>query len=84
MVIFMDMITIVDETGNKKQMEVCLTFKLANCLDSYVIYSELDKSHYYIGKYMEDMMNIDTILTNEEYQLCESIFERVVGENVRD
>ena len=78
----MDTITILDDNNNEKMMEVCLTFKLAGYNDNYIIYNELDKSHYYIGKYKDDSLDIDTRLNEEEYKLCNQIFEKVVGNHV--
>ena len=80
----MDTITVIDENGNNKTMEVCLTFNINGYDETYLIYNELDKSHYYIGKYSSDNMNIDTNLTKEEYDLCDKIFEKVVEQNVRN
>ena len=47
----MDYIEITDEKGNNKKMEVVCTFKLKEYNFNYIIYSEMDKSHYYIAKY---------------------------------
>jgi len=77
----MDTIIITDEDNNKKTMEVSLTFNLKGYDDTYIIYNELDKSHYYLGKYKEFSNDINNSFTEEEYALCEKIFERVVKNN---
>ena len=77
----MDTIIITDKDNNKKEMEVTMTFNLHGYEDTYIIYNEIDKSHYYLGKYKEFSTKMNNNFTPEEYALCEKIFERVVKKN---
>lgn len=74
----MDYIYVFDENDNKKKMEVVSTFKLENLPDKYIIYSELDRSHYYIGKYKDGSDELITDLSEKELELCNSIFKEVM------
>lgn len=77
-------IDIYDENDNKKQMEVVAIFKLDGYDFNYIIYSELDKSHYYIGKYKgEEIVDLNTDLSNQELVLCNKVLKAVL-EDARD
>ena len=74
-----DYIDIYDENDNKRQMEVVTTFKLDEFDFNYIIYRELDKSHYYIAKYKGNtIVNLNTDLSNKELILCNKIFKEVL------
>ena len=74
-----DYIDIYDENDNKRQMEVVTTFKLDEFDFNYIIYRELDKSHYYIAKYKgNNIVNLNTDLSNKELILCNKIFKEVL------
>ena len=77
-------IDVYDENGNHKQMEVVSTFNLEGFSDNYIIYSETDKSHFYIAKYKGDqIIDLDTNLSNEELILCNKVFKEIL-KNVRN
>ncbi len=74
-----DIIEVFDENNNKKEMEVVTTFTLEEFDYNYIIYRELDKSHYYIAKYKgENFVNLNTDLSNEELILCNKVFKEVI------
>ena len=74
-------IDIYDEVGNKKQMEIVSTFNLKGFSSNYIIYSEIDKSHFYIAKYEgNNMSDIDTNLSNEELVLCNKVFKEILND----
>lgn len=75
-----DYIDVYDDNGNKEQMEVICTFNLEGYDYTYIIYKTLDSSHYYIGKYKgENLVDIDTNLSEKEYNLAEKILEGVLN-----
>lgn len=53
----MNYISIIDENNNSKKMEIVSTFELEGYNNKYIIYCELDKSHYYIAKYKKCFNN---------------------------
>ena len=74
-----DYIEIIDQNNNKRIVEVITTFKLEPYNSNYIIYKELDNSHNYVAKYKgEDIVNLDTNVTQEEVSLIEKIFEGVL------
>lgn len=71
-----DYIDVTDNIGNKLKMEVISIFKLENYPFNYIVYKELDNSHYYAGKYTGDsIVDLDTNLSNEELELINDLFE---------
>lgn len=74
----MDYIYITDENMNEKKMEVVSTFELEGYDSKYIIYNELDKSHYYLAKYKDDIDSLDTNLSDKEIKLCNTIFEEIM------
>ena len=77
----MDYIYVTDENNNEKQMEVVSTFKLDGYNFNYIIYCELDKSHFYIAKYRDNIDDLDTNLSDKEINLCNIIFEEIMKWN---
>ena len=74
-----DIIEVFDENSNKKQMEVVTTFTLEEFDYNYIIYRELDGSHYYVAKYKgENMVDLNTNLSKEELILCNKVFKEVI------
>ena len=73
----MDYIEIIDDKGQKKKMEVVNIFKLENRDEKYIIYRELNASHYYLAK-LKDNCELDTDISEEEYEACCTIFNEVV------
>ena len=56
----MDYIYITDENNNKIKMELVTTFELKNRDYKYIIYCELDKSHLYLAKYIDNKEYLNT------------------------
>lgn len=74
-----DIIEITNSKNEIRKVEVVLLFDLDNREEHYIIYKELDGSHYYLAKYQgEDIVNLDTNLSKEEYALAEEIFKGVI------
>ena len=71
-------IDIIDEENNKKKMEIVTTFNLDGYSDNYIIYSELDKSHFYVAKYKDNKNDLDTDLSNKELMLCNKVLKEVI------
>ena len=79
-----DLIEVYDENNNKEEMEVVTTFKLDEYDYNYIIYRTLDQKHYYVAKYKgENIVDLNTDLSNEELILCNKVFKEVL-ENARD
>lgn len=74
----MDYIYITDDKMNRIKMEVVSTFELDGYDFKYIIYCELDKSHYYLAKYKDDVDDLDTNLSDKEVKLCNIIFEELM------
>ena len=73
----MDYIYITDESNNKIKMELVTTFELKNRSFKYIIYKELDNSHYYLAKYKDNIEELNTDFSEKEYELCNEIFKEV-------
>ena len=73
----MDYIYITDENNNKIKMELVTTFELKNRDYKYIIYCELDKSHFYLAKYKDNIEEVNTDFSESEYKLCNEIFKEV-------
>lgn len=80
----MDLINITDQDNNIIKMEVVSTFKVKDLKWNYIIYRDLEKEHYYLAKYMENKEDLITDLTDEEIKLCNSIFNKVIKNGIRD
>lgn len=73
----MDYIYITDENNNRFKMELVTTFELKNRDYKYIIYCELDKSHFYLAKYKDNIEELNTDFSEFEYKLCNEIFKEV-------
>lgn len=78
-----DVIEVFDKESNEyKKMEVVTIFNLNNYPLNYIIYREINKSHYYVAKYKEaNYSDLDTNLSNDELKLCEEVFKNVLNHN---
>jgi len=75
-----DYIEIYTEDGRKEIMEAVCKFKLKKYNYNYLIYCELDKSHYYLAKYNnEDLSDLNTDFEDTEFNLACEVFENVVN-----
>lgn len=74
-----DYIEVLDKNNKLKKMEIVTIFNIENYDYNYVIYTELDKSNYYLAKYRGD--KIDELLSNfdeKEFEIANEIFKGVV------
>lgn len=74
----MDFVYIKDENNYEKKMEIVSVFELDGYDYKYIIYCELDKSHYYLAKYKDNVEDLDTDLSDKELSLCNAIFKEIV------
>ena len=74
----MDYIEITDSNNTKIKMEVVNIFKLEGYSKKYIIYKELEGSHYYLAKFQENIEELDTNFSSKEYEMCQKIFNEVV------
>lgn len=74
----MDFVYIRDENNYEKKMEIVSVFELDGYDYKYIIYCELDKSHYYLAKYKDNVEDLDTDLSDKELSLCNAIFKEIV------
>jgi len=76
-----DYIEVYTEEGKKEIMEAVCTFKLKNYKSNYIIYSELDKSHYYLAKYDKvNLTDLNTDFNDDEFEKAFQIFKDVIKE----
>ena len=74
-----DYIEVFDEQGKMEIMEAVCTFKLKNYDSNYIIYSELDKSHYYLAKYdNNDISDLNTDFKQDEFDQAFKVFKEIV------
>lgn len=73
----MDFIYVEDLNKKKKKMEVVTTMELEGYPSNYIVYCELDHSHYYVAKYKDNIEELDTNLTEKEIELCTIIVNEV-------
>lgn len=74
-----DYIDVYDDEGKNQIMEAVCTFKLKDYNFNYIIYSELDKSHYYLAKYeKEDISDLNTEFEDNEFEEAFNVFKEVV------
>lgn len=74
-----DYIEVFDEQGKMEIMEAVCTFKLKNYDSNYIIYCELDKSHYYLAKYdNNDISDLNTDFKQDEFDQAFKVFKEIV------
>ena len=74
-----DYIEVYDEQGKMEIMEAVCTFKLKNYDSNYIIYCELDKSHYYLAKYdNNDISDLNTDFKQDEFDQAFKVFKEIV------
>lgn len=74
-----DYIEIYDDNGKMQIMEAVMTFYLNEFKSNYIIYSELDKSHYYLAKYDNNQISeLNTDFEDKEFEKAANIFNEVI------
>lgn len=74
-----DIIYIKKDNGEIARFEGVTIFDLDDSDYNYIIYRNLEKTDYYIAKYKgEEIVNLDTDLTEEELRIGEKILEGVM------
>ena len=74
-----DYIEIYDDNGKMQIMEAVMTFYLNEFKSNYIIYSELDKSHYYLAKYDNNQISeLNTDFEDKEFEKAVNIFNEVI------
>lgn len=74
----MDYVYIKDDNNIEKKMEIVSIFDLDGYDYKYIIYRELDKSHYYLAKFMDDISILNTDISEDEMKLCNVVFRGIV------
>ena len=74
-----DYIEIYDDNGKMQIMEAVMTFYLNEFKSNYIIYSELEKSHYYLAKYDNNQISeLNTDFEDKEFEKAVNIFNEVI------
>ncbi|MBQ4263751.1 MAG: hypothetical protein IJB83_05905 [Bacilli bacterium] len=74
-----DYIEILLDNGSKKKMEVVIIFDIEGYEYHYIIYTELDRSHYYLAKFIgEEIVDLITKFDEIELKLANNIFKGVI------
>lgn len=73
----MDLIKIYNKNGVGKYMEVVSTIEIKELEYHYIIYKDKKTNRYYAAKYKESEDELDTNLSKEELDLCNSVLEEV-------
>ena len=73
----MDKVYVYDSDNNALEMEVVSIFKFDNNNFNYVIYT--DHENYYAAKYINDIGELNTDLSDRELSICNAIMEGVSG-----
>lgn len=74
-----DYIEIINKDNSKTKMEIVSIFKLDNYSSDYIIYKELDGSHYYIAKYKGDnIVDLDTDFSVKEMELAKILLNEII------
>ena len=74
-----DYIEIINKDNSKTKMEIVSIFKLDNYSSDYIIYKELDGSHYYIAKYQGDnIVDLDTDFSVKEMELAKILLNEII------
>lgn len=74
----MNKIYVYDNQNNRLEMEVVTIFKFANNIFNYIIYTDKDHSNYYVAKYIYEIDELNTDLSESELALCNKILEGIL------
>lgn len=78
-----DYIYIYDSNNNKLKMEVVLKFNIDGYNSNYIIYK--DSKDYFVAKYVGDnIVDLDTNLSEKEIKFCEEMLERFMKNETED
>lgn len=77
----MDYITVTKDNGENEIMEVVTIFNKSESNYNYIIYKSLNTNDYYTAKYLgNDVVDLDTNLTDEEKKYANAILGTLVGD----
>lgn len=66
--------------GTERKMEIVSIFNIDDSEYNYIIYSELDRSHYYFAKYLgEDIVDLIVDVDEKESAAAVEVMNGVVG-----
>ena len=74
-----DYIEVLNDNNEYKKMEVVTIFNIENYDYNYIIYTELDRSNYYLAKYKGDKLEeLSSNFDEKEFEIANEIFKGVV------
>ena len=74
-----DYIEVLNDNNEYEKMEVVTIFNIENYDYNYIIYTELDRSNYYLAKYKGDKLEeLSTNFDEKEFEIANEIFKGVV------
>ena len=74
-----DYIEVLSDNNEYKKMEVVTIFNIENYDYNYIIYTELDRSNYYLAKYKGDKLDeLSSDFDEKEFEIANEIFKGVV------
>ena len=77
----MDYITVTKDNGENEKMEVVTIFNKSESDYNYIIYKSLNTNDYYTARYLgDDVVDLDTNLTDEEKAYANAVLNTLVGD----
>ena len=74
-----DYIEVLNNNNEYEKMEVVTIFNIENYDYNYIIYTELDRSNYYLAKYKGDKLDeLSSDFDEKEFEIANEIFKGVV------
>ena len=74
-----DYIEVLNDNNEYEKMEVVTIFNIENYDYNYIIYTELDRSNYYLAKYKGDKLEeLSSNFDEKEFEIANEIFKGVV------
>lgn len=76
-----DTFKILNDKNETLTMEIINVFEINGYPYHYIIYTELDHSHYYLAKYTgENIVDLITEFDDAEFAMANEVFNKVVAE----
>lgn len=74
-----DYIEVLNDNNEYEKMEIVTIFNIENYDYNYIIYTELDRSNYYLAKYKGDKLEeLSSNFDEKEFEIANEIFKGVV------